>query len=161
MRCRLPIWTYSAFAVALIAAAPVAAQETEFERRAEALTRQPIKDVGLLREEAPALLKEAQKAPYSLKGLQSCAQLNKAIADLTAILGPDIDTVDETGAPLSMRLADEAAKGAVGALIPFRGLVREVSGAAGNDRKLRAASTTGIARRAYLKGVRTSRGCPG
>ncbi len=158
MRCRLPIWISSA---ALLLAAPLPAQETEFERRAEALTRQPIKDVGLLREQAAPLLLEAQKAPYSLKGLQSCAQLTRAIAELDAILGPDIDTVDAKGAPLSIRLADEAAKGAVGALIPFRGLVREVSGAAGNDRKLRVAITTGIARRSYLKGVRTGKACPG
>ena len=41
----------------------------------------------------------------------------------------------------------------------FRGILREVTGAAGNDRALRAAFTAGMARRAFLKGLGQGKGC--
>ena len=53
----------------------------------------------------------------------------------------------------------KVAKGLVGSIIPFRGLVREVSGAAGDQRKAEAAVRAGLARRAYLKGLGQGKGC--
>jgi len=47
----------------------------------------------------------------------------------------------------------------VNSLIPLRGLVREVSGAAPADRRLEAAIDAGLARRGYLRGLAVSRGC--
>ena len=44
-------------------------------------------------------------------------------------------------------------------ILPFRGVVREVTGAAVNERLLRAAYTAGMARRAFLKGWGLGRGC--
>ncbi len=138
---------------------PAGAQDSAFERTAESVARQPIKDIGLLREQAAPLLLAAQKAPYSLKGLQGCTQLAAAIAELDAVLGPDIDTLDSEGNTLASRLAQEGARSLLASLIPFRGFVREVSGAADADRKLRVAVATGVARRAYLKGVAFGKGC--
>lgn len=143
----------------LLAKAPVLAQGIDLERTAEAMARQPAKDVGLLREEAAPLLLEAKKAPYSLKGLKNCSQLSAAIAELDAVLGPDLDALEADSGALTTRLAKEGGTSLVASLIPFRGLVREVTGAADADRKLRAAVTTGIARRAFLKGVAAGRGC--
>ncbi|HSF11433.1 MAG TPA: hypothetical protein VLA50_00535, partial [Erythrobacter sp.] len=47
----------------------------------------------------------------------------------------------------------------VGSILPFRGILREVTGAASNDRELRAAYTAGMVRRSFLKGLGMGRGC--
>ncbi len=43
-------------------------------------------------------------------------------------------------------------------LIPFRGLVREVSGAGPAERRLNAAIDAGIARRGFLRGLQRAEG---
>ena len=55
--------------------------------------------------------------------------------------------------------AGRVAQAAVGSFIPFRGLIREISGANEQERKIQAAVQAGVARRAYLKGVGEARGC--
>lgn len=129
------------------------------EEKAEGVVRQPIKDVGLMRENPPEVLRDAQKAPYSLAGLKSCTDLKRAIGELDVVLGPDVDAVDEQGDALPARLAEAGAKSIVNMLIPFRGLVREASGAAEADRKFRMMVAAGMARRGYLKGVAHERKC--
>lgn len=129
------------------------------EEKAEGVVRQPIKDVGLMRENPPEVLRDAQKAPYSLAGLKSCTDLRRAIGELDVVLGPDVDAVDEQGDALPARLAEAGAKSIVNMLIPFRGLVREASGAAEADRKFRMMVAAGMARRGYLKGVAEQRKC--
>ena len=47
----------------------------------------------------------------------------------------------------------------VNSLIPFRGLVREVTGAAPAERRLQAAIGAGLARRGYLRGLAETRHC--
>jgi hypothetical protein len=128
-------------------------------QKAEGVVRQPIKDVGLMRENPPEVLRDAQKAPYTLAGLKSCADLKRAIGELDVVLGPDVDAVDDQGDALPTRLAEAGAKSIVNALIPFRGLVREASGAAEADRKFRMMVAAGMARRGYLKGVAEQRKC--
>jgi hypothetical protein len=137
-------------------------QQTNAERlgdKAEGVVRQPMKDVGLMRENPPEVLKDAQKAPYTLVGLKRCPDFKRAIADLDEVLGPDVDEVDEQGDALPTRLAEAGAKSIVNALIPFRGLVREASGAAEADRKFRMMVASGVARRGYLKGIAKGKGC--
>ena len=129
------------------------------EQKAEGVVRQPIKDIGLMRENPPEVLKDAQKAPYTLAGLKSCADLRRAVGELDVVLGPDVDAVDDQGDALPARLAEAGAKSIVNALIPFRGLVREASGAAEADRKFRMMVAAGMARRGYLKGVAETRRC--
>jgi hypothetical protein len=128
-------------------------------KKAENVVRQPMKDVGLMRENPPEVLKDAQKAPYSLAGIKRCPDFQRAIGELDAVLGPDVDAVDEQGDALPERLAEAGAKSVVNALIPFRGLVREASGAAEADRKFRMMVASGMARRGYLKGVARERKC--
>jgi hypothetical protein len=129
------------------------------EQKAEGVARQPIKDIGLMRENPPEVLRDAQKAPYTLAGLKGCADLRRAIGELDVVLGPDVDAVDDQGDALPTRLAEAGAKSIVNALIPFRGLVREASGAAEADRKFRMMVAAGMARRGYLKGVAETRKC--
>ncbi|MGG2005328.1 hypothetical protein [Novosphingobium resinovorum] len=47
----------------------------------------------------------------------------------------------------------------VASFIPFRGLIREVSGANAQDRKVNAAIQAGLTRRGFLKGVGSAKGC--
>jgi hypothetical protein len=153
-------------ALLLAAAPPLLAQaqpqQSGAERlgdKAEEVARQPIKDVGLMRENPPEVLRDAQKAPYTLAGIRSCADIKRAIAELDTVLGPDVDAVDAVGDALPARLAEAGAKSIVNALIPFRGLIREASGAAEADRKFRIMVAAGIARRGYLKGIAHQRKC--
>lgn len=167
MRFRSPIWTSRAVALALLAAQPSqAAQQqppaegTSIGDKAENVARQPLKDVGMMRANPPQLLIDAQAAPYSLAGLRGCRALRTALAELEALLGPDVDEVDPKGEALSTRLAEAGASTLVNGLIPFRGLVREASGAAEADRRLRAMILAATARRGFLKGVAQTRKCP-
>lgn len=51
------------------------------------------------------------------------------------------------------------AKNVVASFIPFRGILRELSGAAGQERDWRAAIYAGSVRRGFLKGLGQQKGC--
>lgn len=116
----------------------------------------PVEDVNLKKREISPVLLSAEQDPYSSEATRNCAQINAALDSLNGVLGPDFDSdkvakkgLNKTG----------IAKNLVGSFIPFRGVVREVSGAAGAERRYNAAVDAGIARRGYLRGVAVSRGC--
>jgi hypothetical protein len=138
------------------------APQTRDEKRKETIddtkdvVSQPAKDVGIAKNKIPPSLVEASNAPYSLAGLRTCRQLADAVRVLNAALGPDYSA----GGPNDKMSVGKAAGGAVvNSLIPFRGVVREVSGAAAADRRLTAATQAGFARRGFLRGVLQTRGC--
>lgn len=121
----------------------------------------PLRDVNLMRDKVPKALKTAKAAPYVEPQDATCAELAEMIAPLDAALGPDVgDGV-------------EAEKNGVGALvfgamadvtrdvIPFRGVVRRITGASKHDEKVREARQAGHLRRAYLKGFASAKGCYG
>ncbi|MCX7865294.1 MAG: hypothetical protein N2423_09730, partial [Novosphingobium sp.] len=116
----------------------------------------PITDLNIDKQEIPALLIEAQRQPYALDGLGRCVRLIEAVEELDALLGPDFDLPQEVRDRIS---AGRVAKTVVGSFIPFRGLIREFSGANEHERRVRAAIQAGIARRGFLKGVGEARGC--
>ena len=76
---------------------------------------------------------------------------------LDAVLGEDIDIAQAPGRKLK---AGKAAQSVIGSFIPFRGLIREISGANEQERRLQSAIYAGTARRSFLKGVGLQRGCP-
>ncbi len=112
-----------------------------------------------MKEEAPAILLAARADPYGLSGLRQCRDFRRAIGELDEILGYDVDATGPEGEPLPGRLAEAGAKAVVSSLIPFRGLVREATGAASTDRELREVLVAGTARRSFLKGYAKARGC--
>lgn len=116
----------------------------------------PVSDLNLRKEAIPPLLLTAQQQPYATAGLRRCGQIVAAVGELDVVLGPDIDLPQDTKSRTS---AGSVAQAAVGSFIPFRGLIREISGANESERKLGAAIQAGIARRAYLKGLGEARGC--
>ncbi len=125
----------------------------------------PLTDLNLRRNEIPRLLADI-RSPYEPIPVVSCAAVGKMVADLTAILGPDVDAEPLPEKSFSEQAGEGAADMTLGAVsstlsdfIPFRSLVREATGASAHDRRVRAANERGVARRAYLKGVGAQLGC--
>ncbi|MCJ2177110.1 hypothetical protein [Novosphingobium album (ex Hu et al. 2023)] len=147
---------------AALLASPVFAEQqakpvTDRDPDVEDVAKTPIDDLNVGRDgEIPPLLIAAVADPYALKGLGKCRQLSTAITDLDAVLGPDIDLPKEERDRIS---SGRVAKWLVSSFIPFRGLIREISGANDQDRKVSAAIQAGVARRGFLKGVGEARGC--
>ena len=145
------------FSAALaLAATPVVAQVQQEEPDAEDVARTPLSDLNIDSKDIPETLVLATQNPYTVDGLSSCNAIVARIAELDQVLGGDYDVVGEADTSIS---EGKVAQGVGGSLIPFRGLVREVSGAAGDQRKLRAAVTAGMVRRGFLKGIGLQRGC--
>jgi hypothetical protein len=135
-------------------AAPALAQPAGRIAQDAAMT--PAEDVNLKKREIPAVLLSAQTDPYAPEATRNCAQLNTALESLDGALGPDFDSGERAKKGLTKT---GVAKSVVGSFIPFRGVVREVSGAAGAERRYNAAVDAGIARRGYLRGIAKMRGC--
>lgn len=131
---------------------PIAGQEPN----AEDVAKTPITDLNLDKEQIPPVLQAAVTEPYSLDGLKSCRTLTSAVTELDGYLGPDLDLPQKERDKIS---AGRLAKSAVGSLIPFRFLIREVSGANDQEKKIQAAIQAGLARRGFLKGIGMQRGC--
>jgi hypothetical protein len=125
------------------------------------IVAQPAHDVGAAKTKIPPVLEAAQRDPYGLRGLNGCAQIAGAIRDLTEALGPDFGSGPAKKENRAGKLAEAGGKTVVNAIIPFRGLVREISGAAPEQRRLNDAIDAGFARRGFLRGIATSRKCRG
>jgi len=129
---------------------------TDREPDAVDVATTPMTDLNLRKNEIPQLLIDAQTRPYGLTGLNRCSQLAAQIGELDALLGDDIDLPQTPGQRVSPGRIGEYV---VGSFMPFRGLIREVSGAADQRRRMDQAIAAGIARRAFLKGIGQERGC--
>jgi hypothetical protein len=129
---------------------------TERDVGAKDVALTPLSDLGLRKGEIPQLLIDAQVAPYDLSGMRGCAQIAAAIGELDALLGDDLDVAIAKGQSIQ---AGRVAQSVVGSFIPFRGVIRELSGANAQERRVQAAIYAGTARRSFLKGVGQQRGC--
>lgn len=154
-----------AFAL-VVGAMPAAAQNQAADqprttgKMAEDVVTQPVEDVGIDKKEIPENLLRIQEKPYSLVGIKTCAQIRSAIGDMDAVLGEDLDVVNE--ASLDEKRKNTAGRVGgiiVNSIIPFRSIVREISGAAPQQRRYNAAVYAGVVRRSFLKGVGLQRGC--
>ena len=132
---------------------------TEVRKKSVEIGTQPVRDVGVMKREIPPILVKARQDPYSLKGLRTCKQLAAEISNLNAVLGPDYVVGNEVKENRAGKLAEAGGKTVVNTIIPFRGLVREITGAAPADRRLNAALDAGYARRGFLRGVHAKQGC--
>ncbi len=116
----------------------------------------PATDLNLKKDEIPALLTAAEQRPYTLRGLDTCRQLATEIGKFDAALGDDVDVPQTEGRRTT---PGRVAQSVVGSFIPFRGIIREISGANNHDRALRSAILAGVARRSFLKGIGQGKGC--
>ena len=142
----------------LIVATPALAQQKPSDAQVVGdIASQPVQDLNLKTKHIPEVLERATGDPYAVRTLRNCRAINGAIAALTVELGPDFNSPEESGARKIS--GTKVAKSIVQSLIPFRGVIREASGAAGAARRYEAAVDAGIARRGFLRGVARSRGC--
>ncbi|MBO9714183.1 hypothetical protein [Sphingomonas sp.] len=143
-------------AAGLLACTPATAQDRQTVEQAKDIAAQPARDVGAVKTRVPPLLLDAQQDPYGLDGLRSCDDLAAAIRELNDVLGPDLMPDPDPRRSRRIRVTGGTVAGLI---VPFRGVVREVSGAASAQRELDSATDAGIARRGFLRGVYVTRKC--
>jgi hypothetical protein len=159
--------TLSALSAFAVLASPALAEEpgkpdepdkqvTQKDVTARDVVSTPATDLNIKKNDIPALLTAAQERPYALRGLGTCSQLGAAIVELNGVLGDDIDVPQTEGRRTS---PGRVAQSVVGSFIPFRGVIREVSGASAHDREMQSAILAGVARRSFLKGIGQGKGC--
>jgi len=153
-----PAALIAALALGWSAAAPLPlAAQAMPEPDAVEVAKTPLRDLNIDARDIPEALKTAVADPYATAGLGKCGSIVAAIAELDGVLGADYDIAEDDGGD---RISEgRIGQSLVGSVIPFRGILREVTGAADNDRKLRAAYTAGMVRRSFLKGWGLGRGC--
>ena len=128
----------------------------------------PFSDLNIIRADIPEVLEQALKQPYLTPTDQSCAAITLEVHKLDEALGADLDTpTSEITPSLIDQGAEAVGDSAMGALqstaeglIPFRSWVRKLSGADRYSKHVFAAVAAGSIRRAFLKGIGTSHGCP-
>jgi hypothetical protein len=161
-------WSVLPLALGLMAASSAFAQNSgpeqqsrleKTERAAGSIATQPLRDVNAKKTVIPPVLQRAIAAPYSPSGTADCGQIRSGLRALNAALGPDFGTGTAHNEDRASQLATEGGKAVVNSIIPFRGLVREVSGAAPAERRLNAAMDGGYARRGFLRGVALAKNC--
>jgi hypothetical protein len=123
------------------------------------IVSQPARDVGAAKTTIPPALIAASADPYGMKGLGTCKQIATAFHSMTDVLGPDFKAGETKKENKAGKLAQAGGQTVVNSLIPFRGLVREVTGAAPAQRRLNRALDAGYARRGFLRGLYTARKC--
>jgi hypothetical protein len=148
----------------ILSAAPLAAQTGQparpDDKAVEDVITTPLSDVNLQKKEISPILLEILDDPYSLEGIRRCRDVIAAVTELNTALGPDFDTpVEETRGTKRRNSAVAIASGAIGSLIPFRFLIREISGANKAERDFQAAIYAGVVRRGFLKGYGKHRRC--
>ncbi|MEM7688074.1 MAG: hypothetical protein AAF291_03550 [Pseudomonadota bacterium] len=143
------------------AASPASAQSGErqdsvSEDAVDAVT-QPLSDLNLRSKDIPLILQLAQNEPYNLSEVEGCDALQTEIARLDGVLGPDADQPAQRAGLINRGL--RAGGDMLGGMIPFRGIVRRVSGARAEQKRWEAAIYAGVARRSFLKGYLAGQSC--
>jgi hypothetical protein len=149
----------------LLLTAPLYAQDRE-ERQKETgemmgdAVTQPLADINLKRKGVPAILQAVRDKPYDMTGIRTCREIIAEVTKLDAALGDDFDKIEvNTRDRKRKEGAAGVTRGIISGLIPFRALIREVSGARASDQDYREAVYAGVVRRSYLKGLGTARRC--
>ncbi|MEP3227283.1 MAG: hypothetical protein ABJO01_14995 [Parasphingorhabdus sp.] len=146
--------------IAIPAKADMPHRDLTMERHAENAVMQPVKDVNLRKDPIPPKLIAIQNHPYDLENMRGCQALAIEIAQLDDALGPDVNQLQEESRTEKREQGLSRIAGAfIEGLIPFRGVVREISGANATERQFLQALAAGNARRSFLKGVAVTKGC--
>jgi hypothetical protein len=128
----------------------------------------PLEDLNLRKHEIPEILTLATTKPYDLTGLDNCEAIASEVTKLDSLLGADFDeppapedsrTLREKGGEAAGDVARGSVRNATRSIIPFRGLVRQMTGAQRHQKELDTAIQAGKVRRAYLKGVGMNKNC--
>src|SRR5690606_5651041 len=90
--------------------------------KAGKIVTQPVRDIGIDKEEIPQVLQEAVKNPYAPLPASSCYGLNVVLGKLNAVLGDDFTVGAQANEDLTGGIAEMVGRTLVNSLIPFRGL---------------------------------------
>lgn len=121
----------------------------------------PVQDLNLKKTAIPDVLQAAAANPYDVAGVGDCAAIAAEVASLDQALGADKDAPPDAD-------ADDDDKGStvatvlqtgVQAIIPYRGVVRHLSGANAHEKTMTEAIRVGFARRGFLKGRAVEMNC--
>src|SRR6185369_4118967 len=96
----------------------------------------PVTDLNLRKGEIPPALVAAEADPYGLPGGGRCPAMAAEVRRLDAVLGDDVDIAQASRGRVS---PGKVAQSVVGSFIPFRGIIREISGANEQQRRLQSA----------------------
>jgi len=123
----------------------------------------PAEDLNLRKTPIPEVLQRAASNPYDMRGMDRCAGIGVEMARLNAALGPDRDAPPPPDTrTVGEKRGDTAGtvlKTGVEAVIPYRGVVRFVSGASKYEKVMQDAIGAGYERRGYLKGMGMRMNC--
>lgn len=157
--------TSRSFVIAILfaTAAPAAAFAQDNSTAAEAgrIAVRPAQDIGVVKTKVPPLLAQVAEDPYSMNGTGSCPAIANSVRALNNVLGPDFGDDAPAHGNKKGAIAKAGGTALVDSIIPFRGLVREVTGAASAERRVQLATFAGVARRGFLRGIYRTRGCRG
>jgi hypothetical protein len=146
-------------ALAIPAASAEEKKKEDTLDKAGEIASQPLRDVGVEKKNVEPVLQRAVDNPYATPKAPMCKAVLAELAQLNDVLGPDFGEEQPGKENKVGKLAAAGGEMLVNSLIPFRGLVREVSGAAPSDRRHASAVAAGLARRGYLRGLADTRRC--
>lgn len=164
MRLALPLLLLAAAAPALAQTDPGTMQRHDTFRDAATA---PLEDLNLKQAAIPPVLQRAVADPYDMTGLTRCEPIAAEIGRLDAALGPDLDEAPPPDTRSRGKKVADATYGVGVAgvrdttqdVLPFRGWIRKLTGAARHDKAVRKAIEAGAVRRGYLKGVGMRMNC--
>jgi hypothetical protein len=164
MRLALPLLFLVAATPALAQTDPGTMQRHDTFRDAATA---PLEDLNLKQTSIPPVLQRAVADPYDMTGLSRCEPIAGEVGRLDAALGPDLDEIPPPDDRSRGKKVADAAYGVGVAgvrdttqdVLPFRGWIRKLTGAARHDKAVRKAIAAGGIRRGYLKGVGMRMNC--
>lgn len=121
----------------------------------------PLHDFNMVRKDIPMVLQQSLENPFKLEPPQewTCDNSAARLDELDNVLGPDNQAPDKgLSKEVSKFVRNQISDFATGWL-PFRGMVRRVTGSAAHDEKVAASWRAGERQRAYLYGWREAREC--
>lgn len=127
----------------------------------------PFVDTNLKQQEIPPKLLQVAQNPYALPALLTCEGIRTELRELDILLGADegdvvtkssVNDTSRRGEYLNegTNIASDQAVGLVRShvgILPFRSMVRKISGADRHAKLMAKAYQAGKLRRAYLKGL--------
>lgn len=106
----------------------------------------------------PEPLLRAMDNAYAVPEPLDCDSLVSEVQELESVLGEDLDS--RAGGPVDENIMTSVLIGAVQGAVPYRSWLMRLSGETKRLRHGVAAIAAGSVRRAYLKGLGQSQGCP-
>lgn len=147
------------FALGLTACATTGEKPTRTPPgQVEGAMNRPLTDLGIVRTTIPEALQTAVAAPYAAADPTNCQALSAEIVSLDEVLGPDLDSRPAKSEGMASEMLLGAFQSALD--LPYRGILRRLTGAEKRDRARTAAVLAGMVRRAWLKGLARNANCP-